>query len=73
MYDRQLYSSSHDQTHLPSLVPQLQYAVEVDMYCLKPLAAAGTVRVLVVDTSSSIPLLSAVVQMPLSELDDFAQ
>lgn len=43
---------------------------QVDLRCLQPAAGAGDVCVVVVDSKSSAPLMSALVRMPLSEPEE---
>jgi hypothetical protein len=45
--------------------------VQVDIKCKEPSAGvAESVRVVLLNPSSSLPMLSAVVRMPISEIED---
>jgi Bardet-Biedl syndrome 1 protein len=57
---------------LPLLVPSLTYNVDTDVVCVDPTQVPDSVRVYATLGSSSVPLITAVVNMPMSEmpLDD---
>ena len=65
-----MYSAERDQTRLPVLLPALQYHFDVRIRCLEPEAGTGAVKIFLHTSKSSIPLLSALVKMPLSELEE---
>ena len=69
-YDKQTYSSEKDQMQLPVLLPSLQYHFDFRIQCLDPAAGVGDVKIFIYSSRSHIPLLAAVVKMPLSELDE---
>lgn len=69
-YDKKMYSAQLDQLQLPVLLPSLQYHVDFRIQCLQPASGVGNVKVLLHSSKSSIPLLAAVVKMPLSEMDE---
>ena len=69
-WDTSMYSPSRTQIPVPILLPGPTYSFDVPIRCLQPsTAVGGTVGVCVCGAESSQPLLSAVVKMPLSELD----
>ena len=69
-YNKQMYSAQMDQMQLPVLLPSLQYHFDFRIRCLDPAASVGNVKVLLHSSKSSIPLLAAVVKMPLSEMEE---
>lgn len=69
-YDKKMYNTQLDQMQLPVLLPHLQYHFDFRIQCLQPAAGIGDVKVLLHSSKSSIPLLAAVVKMPLSEMEE---
>ena len=65
-----MYSLSRSQVHVPVLLPGLTYVDEVKVLCNDQNAGADTVRVFVCNKNSALPIISAVVKMPLSEFLD---
>lgn len=66
-----LYAIKRESFILPVLVPGLRYMLETDVQCLLPeQGTAGVVHVLVMRPPSSVPWMSAVVNMPVSEIDE---
>ena len=70
LYNRQLYKAENDQLQLPVLLPLLQYHFDIQIRCLDPEAGVDALKVLLHSKKSSVPLLSALVKMPLSELEE---
>ena len=64
-----MYRAQQDQMQLPVLLPSLQYRFDFRLQCLNPATGTGNVKMLLHSSKSSIPLLAAVVKMPLSELE----
>lgn len=62
-----MYSLSRSQVLLPLLIPGLVYLDEVEVTCNDQNGGADTVKVYVCNKNSALPILSAVVKMPLSE------
>lgn len=44
--------------------------LQIDATCLQPALGAGAVRVIVVGRAQQSPLMTALVKMPVSELDE---
>lgn len=65
-----MYSLSRSQVHVPVLLPGLTHVNEVMVMCNDQNAGAGTVRVFVCNKNSALPIISAIVKMPLSEFLD---
>lgn len=70
LYNKQMYSAQNDQMQLPALLPTLQYHFDIRIRCLDPEAGVDAVNILLHSSKSPVPLLSALVRMPLSELEE---
>ena len=59
--------------YVPLLVPTLTYKVDVDIENIDPNGSAALVKVFVFNHESTIPLITANLSMPMSEvnLDNF--
>ena len=68
-WDTDMYNPSKSQIPVPIILPGPTYNFEVPIRCLQPSVASGTFNVCVCSPESCQPMLSAVVKMPLSELD----
>jgi len=53
---------------LPMILPNLIYKVDIEIECLDATGANDVVKVFVIDNLSTVPLISANIQMPVSEL-----
>ncbi|KAL3141002.1 Bardet-Biedl syndrome 1 protein, variant 2 [Trebouxia sp. C0010 RCD-2024] len=69
-YDQQIYTAQLDQMLLPVLLPSLKYCFDFRIRCVDPTAGVGNIKVLLHSSKSPIPLLVAVVKMPLSEMEE---
>ena len=69
-YDQQMYTAQLDQMQLPVLLPSLQYCFDFRIRCVDPNAGIGNIKVLLHSSKSPVPLLVAVVKMPLSEMEE---
>ena len=58
---------------VPVLVPNLNYKVDVDVENIDPNGSADLIKVFVFNSESTIPLITANLSMPISEvnLDNF--
>mmetsp|Transcript_17466 Transcript_17466/g.38031 ORF Transcript_17466/g.38031 Transcript_17466/m.38031 type:complete len:600 (-) Transcript_17466:231-2030(-) len=63
-----IYQLSTTQMHIPVLLPGLLYQFEAEVQCVDHNGAADSIHVFICSASSSVPVLSAIVKMPLSEL-----
>ena len=70
LYDKQLYQAVQDQLAVTCLVPSLDYTFEVPIQCSNPAVGPDAVRVLVATNNSCVPMLSARINMPMSEFED---
>ena len=51
------------------MIPNLIYKVNVEVECIDPTGANDVIKVFVIDTKSTVPLITANLQMPVSDLD----
>ena len=65
-----MYKAENDQVQLPALLPAMQYHFDIRIRCLDPEAGVDAVKILLHSKKTSVPLLSALVKMPLSELEE---
>ncbi|KAK3236983.1 hypothetical protein CYMTET_52909, partial [Cymbomonas tetramitiformis] len=63
-----IYHISPSQLNIPLLIPGLMYQYEANVQCMDENGSADSVRVFVCANGSCVPVLSAVVKMPMSEL-----
>lgn len=54
---------------IPVLVPNLDYHYDIPVICVNESGAADVIRVFVCSPTSAVPSISAIVNMPLSEID----
>ena len=52
---------------LPVMIPQLQYKVDIEIECVDPMGASDIVKVFVFNEESTVPLITANIQMPPCE------
>ncbi|CAM9926261.1 unnamed protein product [Ectocarpus sp. 6 AP-2014] len=69
-YDRDIYAMEKGQFMVSALIPGVSSRHEIAITNIDEGGAAGSVRILVLSPSGPSPLVSAVVNMPLSELID---
>jgi len=53
---------------IPILLPGVEYSFDVDVDCIDPAGTADSIRVFVLNPKSVVPSISAIVNMPQSEL-----
>mmetsp|Transcript_100526 Transcript_100526/g.260158 ORF Transcript_100526/g.260158 Transcript_100526/m.260158 type:complete len:591 (-) Transcript_100526:50-1822(-) len=53
--------------YLPILVPQQVYIVEIPVTCINEIGGTDCVRMFLCSQSSNVPIISAIVNMPISE------
>lgn len=52
---------------LPIMIPHIQYKVDIEIECIDPMGAADIVKVFVFNEESTLPLITANIQMPPCE------
>lgn len=62
-----LYDIPRPCFYLPILVPQQAYLVEIPVNCINENGGTDCVRIFLCNQSSNVPIISAVVNMPISE------
>lgn len=66
-YDDSLYAFHKTLMHVPMLVPGLSYAFETFIECLSDKGIADIIKVFVLKRNTSAPILTAFINMPVSE------
>lgn len=69
VYNHYIYRLQQSLLVIPVLVSGVAYDLETDIYCIDPNGCSDEVKVFVVDEKSTIPLITAIVNMPISEVD----
>jgi len=67
-YNAMLYRLKSSLVRVPLLVPGLLYRLDTELDCIDEAGGADAIRVFVCSTKSVLPVLSAVVNMPVSEM-----
>ncbi|CAN0051092.1 unnamed protein product, partial [Hapterophycus canaliculatus] len=70
-YDREIYAMERGQIIVSTLLPGIASRHEIAITSIDQGGVAGSVRIIVLAPSGPLPLVSAVVNMPLSELRDW--
>ena len=64
-----IYKLKGSSPYFPILVPTLNYKVDLDIINIDPSGAADVVKVFVFNKDSTVPLITANISMPLSEVN----
>lgn len=67
-YNAMLYRLKQSLFKIPLLVPGVMLRLDAELECVDENGGADTIRVFVCSAKSSMPILSAVVNMPMSEM-----
>lgn len=67
-YDPLIYKMGHMPRKIPLLIPNIAYPIDIHLECVDANGVNDVVKVYVCDRNKELPLLGALVQMPLSEL-----
>jgi len=66
-FDNKLYSVQKSLIQLPTLVPGLEYIFENMLQCISTVAISDIIKVFLLKKTSSAPIITAVINMPVSE------
>jgi Bardet-Biedl syndrome 1 protein len=66
-FNQEIYKMPKPSMMIPVLVPSLVYNFEVDVECVDESAGADVIRVYVCNPQSAIPVITALVNMPLAD------
>eukprot|EP00164_Ancoracysta_twista_P002068 GFYU01002724.1.p1 GENE.GFYU01002724.1~~GFYU01002724.1.p1 ORF type:complete len:595 (-),score=154.58 GFYU01002724.1:156-1940(-) len=66
-YNQLLYKTKTPTITIPLLVPGLEYSYEVSLECIDQNGGSDIVRIYLCDPESCVPVISAIVTMPLCE------
>jgi hypothetical protein len=64
-----IYKLKNRNPFVPLLVPNLTYKIDVEVENIDPNGSSDLIKVFVFNKESSIPLITANISMPLSELN----
>jgi hypothetical protein len=67
-FNQQLYKIVNPAIEIPMLVPNNVNIVDVTVQCIVDSAGSDSIRIFVCNPKSPIPLITYIVQMPISEL-----
>eukprot|EP00937_MAST-01D_sp_MAST-1D-sp2_P000085 g85.t1 len=67
-YDHRLYQLPDGVHRLPLLIPGVLYRHEIEVAAVAARGKAGAIRVLVCNAASTVPFISAIVNMPIVDL-----
>jgi len=67
-YNHDIYKITGGVTWLSALVPTLDYKYELKLECIDENGACDPIRVYICNPRSAVPMISAIVNMPVSEL-----
>jgi len=70
VYDEKLYRIDRPMFKAASIVPGLDYQYDIDVIAIDENGASAPIKIYICNTKSCVPILSANVQMPISELID---
>jgi Bardet-Biedl syndrome 1 protein len=66
-YNHDLYRLKNGLRFIPLLVPGLLYHYDVDVECIDKNGGADAIRIFICNPKSCVPVISAIVNMPMSE------
>jgi hypothetical protein len=64
-----IYKLKGKNPFLPLLIPNLNYKIDIDIENIDPAGAADVIKVFVFNKESTVPLITANISMPLSEVN----
>lgn len=67
-FQHDLYTMAKPYFKIPVLIPNLHYDYEVKVRSVHETGASGTIRIFLCNEGSQAPIISAIVQMPMSEV-----
>eukprot|EP00455_Lapot_gusevi_P029644 TRINITY_DN3175_c0_g1_i7.p1 TRINITY_DN3175_c0_g1~~TRINITY_DN3175_c0_g1_i7.p1 ORF type:complete len:595 (+),score=101.41 TRINITY_DN3175_c0_g1_i7:67-1851(+) len=67
-YNHEVYRLPYSMIKVPLLVPGIQYDLEVPVECIDPQGAADQIQIFVCNPRSVVPVISAILKMPVSEV-----
>ncbi|KAL0480842.1 BBS1 [Acrasis kona] len=67
IYNQQIYLMKQSIIEIPALIPQVQYKMGYDVLQIDETAGSDSIRILLCTPQSAIPVITAVVNMPLTD------
>jgi len=62
-----IYKLRNRNPKVPIMIPNLQYHIDIEIECVDPLGSGDIVKIFVFNKESSMPLITANLQMPMCE------
>lgn len=62
-----IYKLRNRNPKIPIMIPNLQYHIDVEIECIDPMGSSDVVKVFVFNKESTLPLITANIQMPMCE------
>jgi len=69
VYNEAFYKQRDRNPMLPMMVPMLTYKIDMLIECVDATGANDMVKVIVMSQTSTVPLITANLQMPVSEVN----
>lgn len=66
-FNENVYKLRNGNKKVAMMIPQLVYNIDVEIECIDPTGANDMVKIFVFNKESSIPLITANIQMPVCE------
>ena len=68
MYDSKVYKVTNGSSYFPVIIPGLKYKADIGIEYVGETGGSDNIRVILVSKNSSVPLITAIISMPASEL-----
>ena len=68
-FNPSIYTMKQSYIHIPTLIPNLTYHHQIQVECIDSNGIADDIRIFVLNPHSSLPLISAIVNMPTALID----
>jgi len=66
-YNEQIYKINVKNAYIPLLIPGLNYKIDIDVLSIDATGAADIIKVMICEKNSTIPLITANINMPISD------
>lgn len=68
VYNQKIYGMKQSIVEIPVLVPNVQYKLAHDVLLIDETAGADSIRIMICNPQSAVPIITAVVNMPLADI-----
>ena len=66
-FNEAIYRLKNRNPKVPIMLPQLNYKIDTEIECIDPTGAGDIVKVFIFNKESTLPLITANIQMPMCE------